>query len=170
MLGLAYARTGRCAEGVELLEKAVSDATRLHTVYFLALRSGNLSIGYRLAGRLAEARPLARRALELARSQTLRALEANMLFQLGALHAAAVPAELSEALSSYLECLALATRCGMRPLVAHSHLGLATVCRRAGTVGKARQHLTTATMMYREMDMTFYLGQAELEQREMNTL
>jgi hypothetical protein len=50
---------------------------------------------------------------------------------------------------------------GMRPLVAHCHLGLGKLYRRAGDHAKAEEHLTTARVMYREMDMGFYLAQAD---------
>ena len=49
----------------------------------------------------------------------------------------------------------------MRPLVAHCHLGLGKLYRRTGKREEAQEHLTTATTMYREMDMRFYLEQAE---------
>jgi hypothetical protein len=48
---------------------------------------------------------------------------------------------------------------GMRPLVAHCHLGLGKLYR-TGQREQAREHLTTATTMYREMDMRFWLEQA----------
>ena len=51
----------------------------------------------------------------------------------------------------------------MRPLVAHCHLGLGKLCRRTDKQERAREHLTTATTMYREMDMRFWLEQAEAE-------
>jgi DNA-binding Lrp family transcriptional regulator len=38
--------------------------------------------------------------------------------------------------------------------------------RRTGKREQAQQHLTTATTMYREMDMRFWLEQAEAETRE----
>jgi hypothetical protein len=47
----------------------------------------------------------------------------------------------------------------MRPLVAHCHLGLAKLSRRTGKREQAQEHLTTATTMYREMDMRFWLEQ-----------
>ena len=50
----------------------------------------------------------------------------------------------------------------MRPLVAHCHLGLSKLYRRTGKLEHARENLTTATTMYREMDMGFWLEQAEL--------
>ena len=61
----------------------------------------------------------------------------------------------------YRQALALAEPRGMRPLVAHCHLGLAKLYRRTGKQQEAQEHLTTATTMYREMDMGFWLEQAE---------
>jgi hypothetical protein len=49
----------------------------------------------------------------------------------------------------------------MRPLVAHCHLGFGKLYRRTGKRQEAYEHLTTATTMYREMDMRFWLEQAE---------
>ena len=54
-------------------------------------------------------------------------------------------------------------RLGMRPLVAHCHLGLGKLYRRTGKREQAQEHLTTAATMYREMDMRFWLKQAETE-------
>jgi hypothetical protein len=56
----------------------------------------------------------------------------------------------------------------VRPLVAHCHLGLGKLYRRAGQREQAREHLTTATTRYREMDMTFWLEQAGPELRELS--
>lgn len=74
---------------------------------------------------------------------------------LGALaaHPERFDAERGEA--HYREALSLAAPRGMRPLVAHCHLGLATLYRRGDKREQPREHLTTATTMYREMDMRF---------------
>jgi hypothetical protein len=53
----------------------------------------------------------------------------------------------------------------MRPLVAHSHLGLGKLYRRTGKQEQAREHLTVPTRMYRDIDMRFWLEQAEAELR-----
>jgi hypothetical protein len=50
---------------------------------------------------------------------------------------------------------------GRRPAIAHCHLGLGKLYRSNGKPEQAKEHLTTATTMYREMDMRFYLEQAE---------
>ncbi|MGH2628172.1 MAG: hypothetical protein ACRDHY_16155, partial [Anaerolineales bacterium] len=49
----------------------------------------------------------------------------------------------------------------MRPLAAHCHLGLGKLYRQTGNRAKEDEHLTTAAAMYREMDMGFWLEQAE---------
>jgi hypothetical protein len=50
---------------------------------------------------------------------------------------------------------------GMRPLAAHCHLGLGKLYRRTGDREQGQAHLTSATTMYREMEMTYWLEQAE---------
>jgi hypothetical protein len=47
------------------------------------------------------------------------------------------------------------------PLIAHCHLCLGKLYRRTGQRQKAQEHLATATTMYREMGMTYWLEQAE---------
>ena len=67
----------------------------------------------------------------------------------------------------YTQALALAEPRGMRPLVAHCRFGLGKLCRRTGEPEQARAQLTTATTMYREMDMRFWLEQTEAEMRQL---
>jgi len=51
----------------------------------------------------------------------------------------------------------------MRLLAAHCYLGLGKLYRRTGQREPAQEHLSTATTMYREMDMRFWLEMAEAE-------
>jgi uncharacterized protein HemY len=55
----------------------------------------------------------------------------------------------------------------MRPLIAHCHLGLGKLYWRTGRCEEASEHLTIATTLYREMDMQFWLGQAEEGMKEL---
>jgi tetratricopeptide repeat protein len=64
----------------------------------------------------------------------------------------------------YHEALAHAAELGMRPLVAHCHLGLGKLYHRTDKREQAREHLATATTMYREMGMTYWLEKAEAEE------
>ena len=49
----------------------------------------------------------------------------------------------------------------MRPLQAHCHLGLGKLYRQAGRPDEARAELSTAVAMLREMEMTYWLPEAE---------
>jgi hypothetical protein len=53
----------------------------------------------------------------------------------------------------------------MAPEAAHCHLGLCKLYRRTSKRDQAQEHLTTATTMYREMGMPYWLEQAEAELR-----
>jgi len=45
--------------------------------------------------------------------------------------------------------------------------GVGTLYRRTGKRELAQEHLTAAAMMYREMDMRFYLYQAQVEMKRL---
>jgi tetratricopeptide (TPR) repeat protein len=68
--------------------------------------------------------------------------------------------EADTAEAHYRQALALADALGLRPLLAHCHLGLGKLYRRVGKQQEAQEHLTTATAMYPEMDMRFWLEKA----------
>jgi tetratricopeptide (TPR) repeat protein len=76
------------------------------------------------------------------------------------------PPALETAEDYYREALALAGELGMRPLAAHCHFHLGKLFRKGDQYEQAREHLTTATTMYREMDMRSWVDQAEAEMRE----
>jgi hypothetical protein len=116
-----------------------------------------------LPGRLDEAQRLGDRAVEYSPSQPGFAAHALHLLGDIATHPNRFDAASGEA--HYRQALALAEPRGMRPLVAHCHLGLSKLSWRTGKHEQAREHLTTATMLYRDMDMRFWLAQAEAELR-----
>jgi hypothetical protein len=72
-----------------------------------------------------------------------------------------------KAADTYRRALALAVDFGMRPLVAHCHFGLGRLYRQTNEREQTREHFTTATTMFREMDMRFWLEQAEVEIKEL---
>ena len=158
-LALAYIRSGRVSEALPLLEQAVrygDKGTGLH-----AWQAGVTGEGYLLSGRVDDAVKRAGRALSLSRDAQERGHEARALRLLGEIAARRNPPDVEQADSYYRQALGLANQLGMRPLVAHCHLGLGTLYRRTGRRREAREHLATATMMYREMGMTYWLEQAE---------
>jgi tetratricopeptide (TPR) repeat protein len=149
-LGYAYALRGHLAEGRTLLEEAISEdictgALRHHSRWVAWL-----SEVCRLVGRGEEAR-----------QHRERANEAHALHQLGVVQAHANPPDAAQAEARYQQALALADDLGMRPLQAHCHRGLGTLYVEIGRREQAHAVLTAAIDLYRSMDMTFWLPQAE---------
>jgi len=71
------------------------------------------------------------------------------------------PPDVQQAGARYQEALTLAEALGMRPLQAHCHRGLGTLYASTGQREQARAALSAAIALYRAMDMTFWLPQAE---------
>jgi hypothetical protein len=71
------------------------------------------------------------------------------------------PPDVASAATYSQQALALAESLGMRPLVAHCHLGLGRLYAQPGRREQARTALAMAIDLYRAMDMTFWLPQAE---------
>jgi tetratricopeptide (TPR) repeat protein len=134
---------------------------RHHWPGLILLGAGRI---YLAAGRVDEAEGHAREALALAQRLEARGSEAQALCLNGDI-AAAASAE--DATGYYRQALGLAEPRGMRPLVAQCHLGLGKLFCRSGDRGRAREHLSIAMAMYREMGMTYWQQQAEAELRQL---
>jgi tetratricopeptide (TPR) repeat protein len=160
-MGYAYALQGRLAEGRARLEEAISEMVHTGGRPGYAYQVAWLSEVCRLAGRGEEAWQHAHQALDLARQYKARADEALALHQLGVVHAYAAPPDVAPAEAHYQQALALAEELGLRPLVAHCHRGLGTLYAKIDRPEQARPELSTAIALYRTMDMTFWLPQAE---------
>ena len=126
-----------------------------------ALFAGWLGEVHLRAGRASDALKFATDALEVARRRGERGCEAWALHILGDIAGLADPPNLSLATSRQGEAITLAQELGMRPLIAHCHLSLGKLYRRTSNHAQAREHLNLATTMYREMGMTYWLGQAK---------
>jgi tetratricopeptide (TPR) repeat protein len=160
-LGTAYVLSGRIAEALPLLEQAVAQAIEMRLMVDHALRVTWLSEAYLCAGRLDEAGTQAQRALEFSRAHQERGHEAYALRLLGEIAAHRDPPEVEQVEAHNLQALALAEELGMRPLQAHCHLGLGTLYLTLGRREQARTALSSAIALSRDMDMTFWLPQAE---------
>jgi tetratricopeptide (TPR) repeat protein len=160
-LGYASALQGRLAEGRALLEEAISESLRTGGLVYHSRWVAWLSEVCRLAGHGDEAWQHAYQALDLARQHKEHGNEALALHQLGVVHAHADPPDVVQAEAHYQQALALADELGMRPLVAHCHLSLGLLYVKLGREESARTALSTAIALYRAMDMTFWLPQAE---------
>jgi tetratricopeptide (TPR) repeat protein len=167
-LGAAYHGTGRHAEGVALMEDAARGVAERNVRWsWWAGRVGALAGAYLLDGRLADATRITQDGLAAARQRGERGVEGQLLRLLGDIAAHPDRVEVDVAEAHYHQALALAEALGLRPLLAHCHLGLGKLDRRTGKGEQAQEHLRTATTMYREMDMRFWLEQAEAELKEL---
>jgi Tfp pilus assembly protein PilF len=98
----------------------------------------------------------------LSQTHKARGNEAWSLRLLGEIARDGHPLDIAQAETHYRQALALAAELGMRPLQAHCHHGLGALYCQAGQPQQARDELSKAIDMYREMEMTFWLPQAEV--------
>jgi len=155
-LGYAYALSGNLAEAIPILEQAVAQTAAMRRVGH-ALRIVHLGEAYLLGGQRDEAVSLAVEALRLSREHKERAHQAYANRLLAEIASHADPPDPESADHYYREAITLAEELGMRPLLAHCHLGLGRLCRRTGNRQTTQEHLTAAARLYQEMDMTLWL-------------
>ena len=130
-------------------------------VDFQALCRLSLGEAQLLAGRLEEAQALAERAWRIPVSTRNGATRRMPCASSATLRRGASPRRLNRPKPTTSQALALAEELGMRPLQAHCHLSLGTLYVKTGQREQARTELSTAIELYRAMDMTFWLPQAE---------
>jgi tetratricopeptide (TPR) repeat protein len=156
-LGEAGAALNRTREAEQLLERQSASG-------FVGMRGWvyhSLGRSYLLLDYLYDAQRLAERAVESSPSHHGFAPYGVHLLGDIATHPDRLDGEIGE--SHYRQALSLAEPRGMRPLVAHCHLGLGKLYRRTDKREQSQEHLATAATMYREMGMTYWLEKAEGE-------
>jgi class 3 adenylate cyclase/tetratricopeptide (TPR) repeat protein len=160
-MGAAYTLAGRVADAVPVLLQATVQTAAPDMAGFQALCRLPLGEAYVLTGRLEEAQTIGEDVLALAREYQERGNEAYAHRLLGEVAAQRDPPESTLAEAHYQQALALAEALGMRPLVAHCHLGLGRLALQRGRRAQARAEIVAAIDLYRAMDMRFWLAQAE---------
>jgi class 3 adenylate cyclase/tetratricopeptide (TPR) repeat protein len=152
-LAVAYARTGRAEQGLQLALAAVSDAEQMHHTADkpgLLIRLGQVS----LIGRQIEtALTLGRQAVEIAVAQEAKGDEAWARFLIGRTCWASDPKDLDESEKQLDMARRLATACEARPLVAFCDTTLCGVHAQRCNQGRAQEFEAAATAIYRELGM-----------------
>jgi class 3 adenylate cyclase/tetratricopeptide (TPR) repeat protein len=164
-VGHAYARSGRVGEALTLLERSVNQGER-GMEFGHSLSLGFLGQAYLQLRRIEPALERARLALDLSREQSERGHEAYAIKLLGEIASYPESPDEKVAENYYCQAITLAKELGMRPLIAHCHLGLGKLYHRTDKREQAHEHLATATTMYREMGMTYWLEKAKAEMQE----
>jgi class 3 adenylate cyclase/tetratricopeptide (TPR) repeat protein len=149
--GLALLSVGRADDAVAVLDRAVSDAAALRLGAGQSLRLERLAQALAAAGRPTEARETAERAVAAAHQHEEHGFRASSLRALGAVEVQL--GDLTGGGEHLEQALALATRCGMRPLVARCHVDLWARHRRAGDEPRARQALAQVYAVVRELGL-----------------
>jgi class 3 adenylate cyclase/tetratricopeptide (TPR) repeat protein len=167
-LGRAYATAGRAEKAIELLAQGAERTSAMNVIPLLTQNLLYLSEAHLLAKRHDDAIAANARALDLSRLHHQRLFEPDAWRIEGEIFGQQTgQRNTARAVDAYLNALSLAVDLRMRPLVAHCHVGLGKLYRRTGQRDRAQEHLTIATTMYREMDMTYWLEQAGPELREL---
>jgi class 3 adenylate cyclase/tetratricopeptide (TPR) repeat protein len=163
-LGHVYAWSGRIGDGVSYLEQALAAYESAGIGVYHSLTVEQLGEAYLLAGQVENARACADRALMLARGRGEPGYEAWALHLLGEIASHHAGPDEAAAAAHYGAAMTLASELEMRPLVAHCHLGLGRLYRRTGKREQAQERLNTATAMYGEMGMTYWLEKLEKDE------
>jgi tetratricopeptide (TPR) repeat protein len=153
-LAVAYGRAGRTPEALARLDQAMARQDVGAGSY--------VAEACLLVGRLAEAHTVARRALENQQRRKERGGQVRTLWLLGEIARQGEPADLEQAEAHYRQALALAEELGVRPFQAHCHYGLGRLYQQTGQYEQAYTALSTAIELYRAMEMTFWVSEAEV--------
>jgi class 3 adenylate cyclase/tetratricopeptide (TPR) repeat protein len=166
-LGSAYCLAGRADAALDLLKEAIERAIAIGDPFGHVLRTGGRAEAYLLVGRAADALPLVKRGVENSKAVKGRGVTSWTLRLMGEVTAAQTPPLVDEAEAAYREALKMAHELGMQPLIARCHQGLGLLYHRTDKREQAQEHLATATTMYRDMGMTYWLEKTEAEMREL---
>jgi class 3 adenylate cyclase/tetratricopeptide (TPR) repeat protein len=160
-LGYAYALSNRSAEALPLIEQAVGQAESMRLDAWHSLGLTWLGEVYRLAGRPGEGRERVEQAVEISRRRGEQGYEAWALRALAEIWGSS--GDLQRAEDLHRQAMSLADGLAMRPLIARCHLGLGMLCRETGHLARAQVELAAASDLFRTMEMTSWLRQAEAE-------
>jgi class 3 adenylate cyclase/tetratricopeptide (TPR) repeat protein len=155
-LACAYALSGRISEAQWRLDQ-IRESGEVRQEGLPV----SLSEAFWLTGRPHVALMFAHNAVQSAHTHKEQGHEGWALRLLGEVHSRLEPPAIQAAEAFYRQALALADELGMRPLRAHCHLGLGTLYAEIGRRELAHAELSAAIELYRAMEMTFWLPQAE---------
>ncbi|HSE95002.1 MAG TPA: hypothetical protein VLD61_03875, partial [Methylomirabilota bacterium] len=150
-LGAACSLGGRPDEGIALLEESVERAAEMRLLAGHPQRLTWLGQARLSRGEGEAAARLAVQALELAEQLGERGHHAHALRLLAEVEATRNPPDAERAAETYRQVMDVAAGLEMRPLLAHSRLGLGRLLGLSGHRDEAEAHITAAGSLYAEM-------------------
>jgi tetratricopeptide (TPR) repeat protein len=158
-VGYANLLGNRHADAISWFERARERDTAIHSTVWAALTLAHLAEAYVADGRPDDAVASAEQAIRLAVQYGKQGHEAWARYALGEVLARVEPLDLQPASRALDESLGLARKLGMQPLEAQCLLQLSALPTLA--LKARREHLATATRMFTDMGMKFWLEKAE---------
>jgi class 3 adenylate cyclase/tetratricopeptide (TPR) repeat protein len=162
-LGYALAIANDDAEAVRHLTAGIKQAIAMDVMVYHPLWLSYVAEAHVLAGRLDDAHQCVERALHLSQVQKEQSSQAWALRAAGVLASHRKALDFEAAANCYNDARTLAEGLGMRPLVAHCHAGLASLSQRSGKRADGEAHRRAATELYREMNLTQWLEEAQAD-------
>jgi class 3 adenylate cyclase/tetratricopeptide (TPR) repeat protein len=163
LLGYVYALSGRVEKGMLVLQQAMTDYESYGIEHFFSISVTQFGEVCLLADQTENAKECANRALLIAGRRCERGFEAWATRLLGKIAGRQEGAGRTTAIMHYRTGLATTIDLGMRPLAAHFNLELGKQLESIGQLDLAQEHLSTAAVMYRNMNMSTWLQEAETE-------
>jgi tetratricopeptide (TPR) repeat protein len=155
-LGRAYTLT----RAIEILNEAVGAATRMELMVDQAMRLAHLGEAYLQIGQVEQATSIAHLALQTSLNYQQRGADAWTQWLLGEINTRAD--NLGAAEGHYCKAMALASKLGMAPLLAHCHFGLGKGHGRSGRNKQSWEHLVAAANLYRTLEMPSWRREVEM--------
>lgn len=152
-LGVAYARSGRTGEGLQLAQDAVFSAEQMRLIVDMAMLLVRLGQASLIAGRIDEALTHGNRAVEIAVEHEGKGEEAWARFLIARACWASDPQRIEEAATQLDFALRLALACEARPLIAFCHTNLGAIYSRRGDHETAKKFTAAADSSYAELGM-----------------
>jgi tetratricopeptide (TPR) repeat protein len=166
-LGYAYLLLNEPMRALKILEEGAREENLDASAFWISHPLIVLADAYRANGKKELAIETAIRALDLASSREERALESWAILVMGQVEADM--GGLEQAMDWYQRGLNQATKFSMLPLTAHYHMGLGQLYLKRGHCEKASFELETAIKLYRSVDMSYWLPQAESSLAKINS-
>jgi tetratricopeptide (TPR) repeat protein len=159
--GHAQSLSGHPDDALSIAGEAVKPQKVSFSIVPSAYPLTALAEAYRLKGDTKKAIQNAEEALSIFRQNGERGFGAWALYYMAKIQSDGGPEQIDQTLQSYRQAKDQATELGMRPLLAHCHLGLGEAYVKTGLSEEARSELVTAIELYRSMDMSFWPPKAQ---------
>ena len=167
-LGSVYLILNRPDEALPVLEESVKPdnlhSSLVSSIYPLTA----LSEAYRIKGQFEKAIETAEEALRIYHQTAEHCFGSWALYTMAKIQTNADLGKSGLARQTFLQAIELAAELNMQPLLAHCRLGLGRLHIASGNIDQALTEVKTAVELFRSLNMTFWLPEAEAILRDLS--